>query len=77
MSSPEPDVSVVFDPNRLWDFAGRLRVLFARFRELRHPLKIPLRRLPLSLFFFAAYSMAIAHGYEMAVRGRPEPFARF
>lgn len=64
-------------PNRLWDFAGRLRVLLARWREFRRSMGIPLWRLPLSAFFFAAYSLAAAHGYEMAVRGRPEPFARF
>jgi hypothetical protein len=64
-------------PNRLWDFAGRLRVLLARWREFRRPLRIPLWRLPLSFFFFAFYSLAAARGYEMAVRGRPEPFARF
>jgi len=64
-------------PNRLLDFAGRVRVLLARWREFRRPLGIPLWRLPVSLFFFAAFSMAVAHGYEMAVRGGPEPFARF
>jgi glycosyltransferase involved in cell wall biosynthesis len=64
-------------PNRLRDFAGRVRVLIARWREIRRPMGIPFRRLPLSLFFFAAYSTAVACGYEMAVRGKPEPFSRF
>lgn len=64
-------------PNRLWDFAGRVRVLIARWREIRGPMGIPFRRLPLSLFFFTAYSAAVACGYEMAVRGKPEPNARF
>ena len=64
-------------PNRLLDFAGRLRVLLARWREFRRPMGIPLRRLPLSVFFFAAYSLAVARGYETAVRCGPEPFARF
>ena len=31
----------------------------------------------LSLFFFLAYFTAVAHGYRLAVRGAPEPFARF
>ncbi len=64
-------------PNRLLDFAGRMRVLLTRWRKLRHPMGLPLWRLPLSLLFFAAFSVAIGHGYEMAIRGRPEPFARF
>jgi hypothetical protein len=64
-------------PNRLWDFAGRVRLLLARWREIRQPLRIPFWRLPVSLFFFAGYSAAVAHGYGMAVRSKPEPFARF
>jgi glycosyltransferase involved in cell wall biosynthesis len=61
-------------PNRLRDFAGRVRVLIARWREIRRPLGIPFWRLPLSLLFFVAYSVAIGYGYEMAVRGKPKPF---
>jgi glycosyltransferase involved in cell wall biosynthesis len=64
-------------PNRLWDLAGRVRLLMARWSEIRRPLGIPFWRLPLSLFFFVAYSTAISRGYEMAVRAKPEPFARF
>ena len=64
-------------PNRLWDFAGRVRLLMARWRELRRPLAIPFWRLPLSLLFLTAYSAAVARGYQMAVCGNPEPFARF
>ena len=64
-------------PNLLLDFVGRMRVLLARWIDLRRPMGIPFRRLPLSLFFFVFYSVAIAHGSAMAARGRPEPFARF
>jgi hypothetical protein len=59
------------------DFVGRMRALLARWREFRRPMGIALRRLPLSLFFFAGFSTVVAHGHKMAARGRPEPFARF
>jgi glycosyl transferase family 2 len=64
-------------PSLLWDFAGRVRLLMARWRRLRQPMGIPLWRLPLSLSFFTGYALALAHGQAMAVRGKPEPFARF
>ena len=63
--------------NPLKDFIGRMRLLISRWRALRRPLGIPFWRLPLSLFFFGLYSTAVAHGLELAHRGRPEPFARF
>jgi hypothetical protein len=63
--------------NLLLDFVGRVRLLVARWRELRRPLESPLWRLPLSLFFFLLYSTALAHGQHMARRGKQEPFARF
>jgi hypothetical protein len=63
--------------NLLRDFVGRVRLLTARWREIRGPLEIPLWRLPLSLSFFALYSTALAHGQDMARRGKPEPFAPF
>lgn len=64
-------------PNQFWDLAGRIRLLIARWREIRSPLGIPFWRFPLSLLFFVAYSTTVAHGYRMAVDGKPEPFARF
>jgi glycosyltransferase involved in cell wall biosynthesis len=63
--------------NTLKDFVGRVRLLTSRWRALRRPLGIPLCRLPLSLFFFGLYSIALAHGLELAHHGKPEPFARF
>jgi glycosyltransferase involved in cell wall biosynthesis len=63
--------------NPLKDFIGRMRLLISRWRALRRPMEIPFWRLPLSLFFFGVYSTAVAHGLELAHRGRPEPFARF
>jgi GT2 family glycosyltransferase len=64
-------------PNLFWDLAGRFRTLVARWRKVHRPLGLTIFRLPLSLLFFLFYSIAAAHGYEMAVRGKPEPFARF
>jgi hypothetical protein len=64
-------------PSRIWDFLGRVRTLLARWRTLHSPLGLTIWRLPISLFFFTVYSVAVAHGYEMAVRHKPEPFARF
>ena len=64
-------------PNRLWDFAGRVRVLVARWRRFRRPLGISLWRLPISLFLFTAYCAAVGQGLERAYRDNPEPFARF
>jgi hypothetical protein len=64
-------------PNRIWDFAGRVRTLLARWRSVHKPLGLTIWRFPISLFFFVAYSIAAAHGYEMAVRHKPEPFAKF
>jgi hypothetical protein len=44
---------------------------------VHRPLGLTLLRLPLSSLFFIFYSIAAAHGYELAVRAKPEPFARF
>jgi hypothetical protein len=60
-------------PNRLPDFAGRVRLLLARWRRDRLSLGIPLWRLPLSALFFVAYSAASARGYGLALRGKPKP----
>ncbi len=63
-------------PNRLWDFAGRMRVLLRRWRRSRRSVGLPLWRFPLSFLFFVLYCAAIAHGYELAIRGTPGPTAR-
>jgi hypothetical protein len=63
-------------PNRLWDFAGRMRVLLARWRQSRRLVGLPIWRFPLSFLFFVMYSVAVAHGYELAVRGKPRPAAK-
>ena len=63
-------------PNRLWDLAGRLRVLLARWRQSRRSVGLPLWRFPFSFLFFVMYCTAVAHGYELAVRGKPKPGAR-
>jgi hypothetical protein len=64
-------------PNRIWDFLGRVRTLLARWRASHRQLELTLSRFPVSFFFFVAFSIAIGHGYEMAVRHKPEPFAKF
>jgi Glycosyl transferase family 2 len=63
--------------SRIWDFAGRVRTLVARWRVFHRPLGLTIWRFPVSLFFFFGFSAAVAHGYEMAVRHKPEPFAKF
>ena len=60
-------------PNRVWDFAGRMRVLLSRWRQSRRLVGLPFWRFPLSFLFFVMYCVAIAHGYELAIRGKPRP----
>jgi hypothetical protein len=62
-------------PNRLWDFAGRMRVLLGRWRRSHRSVGIPVWRFPLSFLFFFVYCVAIARGYGLAVRGMPKPTA--
>ena len=60
-------------PNRLRDFAGRVRLLLSRLRRDRRAVSIPLWRVPLSALFFVAYSATFARGYGLATRGKPKP----
>jgi glycosyltransferase involved in cell wall biosynthesis len=64
-------------PNLLKDLVGRVRLLISRWRALRRSLSIPFCRLPLSIFFFVFYAVALADGLGRARRDGPEPFARF
>lgn len=63
-------------PNRIWDFAGRMRVLLSRWRESHRALGLSLWRFPLSVLFFVMYSVAFGYGYDRAMRGKRKPFAR-
>jgi len=59
------------------DALGRFRVLVRRLGHLRRSVGIPLTRVPASVAFFAAYSVAVSRGYAAFLRGEPEPFADF
>lgn len=63
-------------PNRIWSFAGRMRVLLSRWRKSRRTLGLSLWRFPLSVLFFVMYSVAFGYGYDLAMRDKPKPFAR-
>lgn len=56
---------------------GRFRVLARRLNEMRHLVGIPLRRVPISLAFYAWYCLAAGTGYSKALRGKPEPVSSF
>jgi hypothetical protein len=58
---------------RLTDFVGRVRLLLSRLRQDRRSVQIPIWRLPLSAFFFAAYSATFARGHGLALHGKPKP----
>jgi hypothetical protein len=51
---------------------GRFRVLARRLKDMRHFVGISARRVPFSLAFYAWYCIA-----ARALRGKPEPVARF
>jgi hypothetical protein len=59
------------------DAVGRFRVLVRRLGQLRRSVGIPLARVPASVAFFAAYSVAVSRGYAAFLRGEREPFADF
>ena len=59
------------------DGIGRYGVLLQRLGELRRPMDIPWKRLPLSAGFYAWYCAAAASGWRRALRGLPEPSYRF
>jgi GT2 family glycosyltransferase len=61
--------------SRIWDFSGRMRVLLSRWRKSRRALGLSLWRFPLSVLFFVMYSVAFGYGYDLAMRGKPKPFA--
>jgi hypothetical protein len=61
----------------LLDTVGRFRALTTRYARLRTPMGISLLRAPLSILFFAWYSLTAGRGYASFLRGEPEPFAEF
>ena len=56
---------------------GRYRVLLRRLFHLRKAMGIPIRRLPVSMLFFAGYCAAVGRGFAAGRSGAPEPFADF
>ena len=63
-------------PNRIRDFAGRMRVLLSRWRKYHRAIGLSLWRFPLSVLFFVMYSVAFGYGCDRAMRGKRKPFAR-
>jgi hypothetical protein len=48
-------------------------VLAGRLRGSRRAFGIPAARVPLSLLFYAFFTVAAARGYAAALSGKPEP----
>ncbi len=61
----------------LHDAVGRYRVLLRRLADLRRPMGIRARRLPLCATFFLWYCVAAGTGWRRALKGKPEPGYRF